>query len=162
MLVLMSWQRHLCIALQRSPLRLVCKPASPSAGSGEFPKWLYKMSRKNIFSHLFSPVTQKNNNHTPLDKTRLLCSFIRKHTSTIITNSGLVKIHRIIHHYSFVFTCSWRTQLESIIEHFAAKEPDITLSSWLWPKTELKQSEYGTRNMTLHERQCCCLHLLDG
>lgn len=138
MLVLMSWQRHLCIALQRSPLRLVCKSASPSAVSGEFPKWLYKMSRKNIFSHLFSPVTQKNNNHTPLDKTRLLCSFIRKHTSTIITNSGLVKIHRIIHHYSFVFTCSWRTQLESIIEHFAAKEPDGCDQKQSWNRVNME------------------------
>ena len=48
-------------------------------------------------------------------------------------------------------------QLVNIVEHLAAKEPDISLRSWQRVKTELKESEYWTyihqvdRNTTPNE-----------
>lgn len=37
-----------------------------------------------------------------------------------------------------------REQLVNVVEHLAAKEPDISLRSWWSPNTELKERGYWT------------------
>ncbi len=64
--------------------------------------------------------------------------------------------HLSAHCFGFLahsFTVLYFWFLVIIVEHVAAKEPDIFLRGWWRPKKELKESEYWAciRNMTPNE-----------